>query len=180
MLLHPGPQLLLSSIRERFWPVAGRNLARSVTRKCLRCFRFKPAIVEPIMGNLPRERSIPLNPFQVVEVDYAGPFLIRRNRGKVLEKCYVSVFVCFATKCIHLELISGLSSNSFILALRRFISRRGRPAKIFSDNGASFVGANRELGKFLKENKNQLIESCVNEQIEWSFIPPYSPHFGGL
>ncbi|ENN77843.1 hypothetical protein YQE_05670, partial [Dendroctonus ponderosae] len=116
----------------------------------------------------------------MVGVDYAGPFLIGRNRGQVLEKCYVSVFVCFATKFIHLELITELTSNSFVLALHRFISRRVRPAKIYSDNGTTFVGANRELCKFLKGNQNQLIESCINEKIEWSFIPLYSPHFGGL
>lgn len=38
----------------------------------------------------------------------------------------------------------------------------------------------RELGEFLKKNREQLTDSCVSEGIEWSFIPPYSPHFGGL
>lgn len=179
-LLHPGPQLLLSSVREKIWPLAGRNLSRSVTRKCLRCFKFKPAMAQPLMGNLPKERFITASPFHIVGIDYAGPFLIRRGRGRVSEKCYVGVFVCFATKALHLELISGLSSKSFIQALRRFISRRGRPARIYSDNGTTFVGAKRELGLFLKHSKDDLIASCVNDSIEWSFIPPYSPHFGGL
>lgn len=179
-LLHPGPQLLLASIREKVWPIAGRSLARSVTRKCLRCFRFNPSIVEPIMGNLPRDRSIAIGPFNIVGVDYAGPFLIRRNRSRVTEKCYIGVFVCFSTKALHLELISSLSAKSFIQALRRFVARRGKPQKIYSDNGTTFVGAQRELGEFLKKNRDQLTDSCVSEGIEWSFIPPYSPHFGGL
>lgn len=179
LLLHPGPQLLLSCIREKYWPVAGRNLARAVTRKCLRCFRFAPSSVEPLMGNLPRERTIPMNPFHVTGIDYAGPFLIRRNKNTV-EKCYIGVFVCLSTKALHLELISSLLSQAFIQALRRFVSRRGKPFKLLSDNGTTFVGANKELGQFLKTNQQELISLVSKENIEWSFIPPYSPHFGGL
>ncbi|XP_030747104.1 uncharacterized protein LOC115875730 [Sitophilus oryzae] len=179
-LLHAGPQLLLGSIRETFWPIRGRNLARATVRKCLRCFRFNPELVKSIMGNLPRDRVTPSSPFHVTGIDYAGPFLIKRGRGCKVEKCYVGLFVCFSTKALHLELISSLATSSFIQALRRFASRRGKPIKIVSDNGTTFVGAYRELGNFLKSNRNNLVNASALGQINWSFIPPYSPHFGGL
>ncbi|XP_030746052.1 uncharacterized protein LOC115874892 [Sitophilus oryzae] len=131
------------------------------------------------MGELPRERVTPSSPFHITGIDYAGPFFIKRNR-KTQDKCYVGVFICFSTKAIHLELISSLFSKSFIQALRRFTSRRGKPYKILSDNGTTFVGAKRELGQFLKQNASNLIDLCANDKIEWLFIPPYSPHFGGL
>ncbi|XP_050314830.1 uncharacterized protein LOC126749190 [Anthonomus grandis grandis] len=183
-LLHVGPQALLSSIRDEFWPISGRNLARSTVKRCIRCFRVKPDFVQPIMANLPRDRTVPSPPFHVTGLDYASPFLVRsgfgRSRSCKLEKCYISVFVCFTTKALHLELVSSLTSSSFILALRRFISRRGKPSKIVSDNGTTFVGAHRELKDFLKSHQHELKGTAVSEGIDWQFICPYSPHMGGL
>lgn len=95
-------------------------------------------------------------------------------------KVYIAIFVCFATKAIHLELIGDLSSNTFLMALRRFISRRGKPVNIYSDNGTSFVGAYNDISKFLKNSCNSLTESMANEGVAFHFIPAYSPHFAGL
>lgn len=181
-LLHAGPQLLLANIRERFWPLAGRNLARKITRNCVRCFRSKPTTVNPLMGDLPSKRINPAPPFFTSGVDYAGPILIRdrQGRGYKTTKAYIALFVCFTTKAVHVELVSDLSTEAFLAALRRFASRRGKPTQIYSDNGTNFVGSNEELGKFLQMNSNILTESATTEQISWFFIPPHSPHFGGL
>ncbi|XP_076660487.1 uncharacterized protein LOC143363840 [Halictus rubicundus] len=70
-------------------------------------------------------------------------------------------------------------------ALRRFFSRRGRASDIYSDNATNFVGANkeiRELYSFLsdKTNNQAIVESLANQSITWHFIPPRSPHFGGI
>ena len=69
--------------------------------------------------------------------------------------------------------------------LRRFISRRGKPSLIWSDNGTNFVGASRELQEladFLERQKIQpeISQFCSNQQIKWKFIPEHAPHFGGL
>ncbi|XP_033314650.1 uncharacterized protein LOC117213411 [Bombus bifarius] len=48
-------------------------------------------------------------------------------------------------KAVHIELVSDLTSEAFIAALRRFIARRGFCVTIYSDNGTNFVGANNEL-----------------------------------
>lgn len=183
-LLHAGPQLLLSSIRDKYWPIGGRLLARQTTRTCIPCFKIKPKPISNIMGNLPTNRVSIQAPFTNVGVDYAGPFLIKNKagRGAKITKCYVCVFICFATKAAHLELVSDLTTEAFILSLRRFASRRGMPSQIFSDNGKNFIGANNrlhELGKFLKNNSD-LTRSLVNERFNWNFLPPYSPHMGGI
>jgi len=127
------------------------------------------------MSDLPADRVQPLPPFQITNVD-GGPFFIkyRRGRGCKISKCYVRLFVCFITKTIHLELVSDLSANAFILVLRRFASRRGKnPSKIYSDNGANFVGAHSELEleKFFLNNHNELLACFTNERCDWSFIP---------
>lgn len=93
--------------------------------------------------------------------------------------------ICFFVKAVHLELVSDLTSDAFIAALRRFIARRGKPSLIRSDNGTNFVGANTELkqlAEFLEDQKVQNIISkfCTSQRIQWKFIPQHSPHFGGL
>ena len=184
-LLHAGPQQLLYQVREQFWPLSGRKTAKLVVRECVKCFRFKAQAVQPIMGNLPASRMLSGFPFQVTGLDYAGPFQIRdrKGRGCKLYKGYVCLFVCFATKCLHLELVSDLTTQTFLLALKRFIARRGKPSHIYSDNGTTFVGANRELerlAEFLKNNTDAVNEFANNKGIQWHFAPPYAPNFGGL
>lgn len=54
---------------------------------------------------------------------------------------------------------------------------------MFSDCGTNFVGANKELQKLLTAASvdwKEIATTLVNEGIKWNFIPPASPHFGGL
>lgn len=181
-LLHGGPQLLLSMIRETFWPLRGRILARSTVNNCKTCKIMKAKNINPLMGNLPEPRVTPNLPFHVCGVDFAGPFLItdRKGRGCRITKCYLSLFVCFSTKAVHLELASDLTTDCFIQCLRRFISRRGKPSKIFSDNGTNFVGASNEIGRFLRADGDSIASYAENEGIKFHFSPALSPHFNGL
>lgn len=59
-------------------------------------------------------------------------------------KVYVTVFVCFTVKAIHLELVSDLSAE-FIVVLNRFVARCGLPTDIYSDCGTNFVGVANQL-----------------------------------
>nr|CAH7735170.1 unnamed protein product [Callosobruchus chinensis] len=182
---HIGPQALLASTREKFWVIGGKSLAKYVIKKCITCFRHNAKILNPIMGNLPKARFDGQYPFEITGIDYGGPLLIKdkKGRGAKLTKCYICLFVCFCTKAVHIEVVTDLSTESFILTLRRFIARRGKPRQIWSDNGRNFVGANSELkalGNFLVKGKDALSDSFRNEEIYWQFIPAHSPHFGGL
>ena len=134
------------------------------------------------MGDLPLERVKPSKPFTHVGVDFAGPFELRKSkRANKSEKVYLCLFVCFATKAIHLEIVTSLSTPDFIACLRRFIARRGLPSDFFSDNGTNFVGASNELRKLLEFVKTENVKNFVAENnCKWNFIPPSSPHFGGL
>lgn len=90
------------------------------------------------------------------------------------------MFICLFFNKVHLELVTSLSSEGFILALKRFISRRGKPLQIFSDNGRNFVGAAKEFTHFLNKCSDNIQNFNSENNIEFKFIPPYSPHFGGL
>ncbi|XP_046976646.1 uncharacterized protein LOC124542806 [Vanessa cardui] len=110
------------------------------------------------------------------------PFTIlnRKGRGAKTSKCYLYLFICFRYKCVHLEAVTELSKDAFVVTLRRFIARRGKPLKIYSDNGRNFVAAAEEIGSFLKESSASLSEYAATEHIKFNFIPSYASHFGGL
>ncbi|XP_031352596.1 uncharacterized protein LOC116177688 [Photinus pyralis] len=142
-------------------------------------------MAEQLMGSLPQDRVNANRVFSITGIDLCGPFSIKQSRiRKAIEtKAYIVVFVCFAVKAIHLEVLSDMTTQNFLAGLKRFISRRGKPSKIYCDNGGTFVGSNLELNKLYdraKSHGNQIIDYAANEGIEFKFIPSYSPVFGGL
>ncbi|XP_055632428.1 uncharacterized protein LOC129772922 [Toxorhynchites rutilus septentrionalis] len=184
--LHSGPQLLLAVMRHEFWPLSGRNLARKVVHNCVICTKAKPRNMEQLMGQLPSERINRAYPFQHVGVDFAGPVYIKpSNRKGAPVKAYVAVFVCLTVKATHLELVTDLTSAAFIAALRRFIARRGLPSAIYCDNATNFTAAQRELKELRQlllsqHHKNAIHLEAASLKIEFHFIPPRAPTFGGL
>lgn len=184
--LHAGAQFTLSQIREKFWLINGRNQVRKIIRECIICFRVKPVDIEQLMGSLPEARVIPARPFLNCGVDYAGPYLVKdgKIRNRVLVKAYICIFICFTTRAVHVELVSELSSEAFLNAFKRFVSRRGLCSNIFSDNGTNFVGSKNELLRLGQVVKNSLTNKYAiyfsEHNIKWHFIPARSPHHGGL
>ncbi|KAH0811897.1 hypothetical protein GEV33_010894 [Tenebrio molitor] len=136
------------------------------------------------MGDLPKQRLEPARPFVKTGIDYIGPILIKEEsgRGKLRKtKVYIALFICLVTKAIHLELVGNLTSESFLAALKRFISRRGHVTDLFSDNATNFKGADKELCNFFKSvNFQNVTDALTPCNISWHFIPPRSPTFGGL
>ncbi|XP_062538810.1 uncharacterized protein LOC134207108 [Armigeres subalbatus] len=138
------------------------------------------------MGNLPASRVVPSAPFAVTGVDYAGPILVKQGaRRPTLVKAYIAVFVCMTTKAVHLEAVSDMSTDAFLASLKRFIKRRGMIHQLHSNNGTNFKGAHHELHAMFKQFEEQqtvdnIEEFCRNREIEWCFIPPDAPEFGGL
>ena len=137
------------------------------------------------MGNLPIERVTQSRPFYHTGVDYAGPIYLRTFRGRAHKssKAYLAVFVCFATRAIHLEVVSDYSTEGFIAAYKRLVSRRGLCRTISSDCGTNFVGADAELRALFtaaSAGSDRIQTALVNDGVEWRFNPPAAPHFGGI
>lgn len=182
--LHAGTQAILADVRNNYWPISGKDAIRRVLKKCIICYRVKPTIATQLMGNLPIHRVTQARPFLNTGVDYAGPFNIKISRNKT-GKAYLSIFICLATKAVHFELVPDLTTVAFLNAMKRFIARRGRCLTLYSDNSTTFVGANnqmKELKEFLAKEATQaqLKEFLVGQFVTWKFIPPHSPHMGGL
>ena len=143
---HCGPSLLLSSTANRFHIVGARRPARAVCRRCVTCRRVSAKTQSQMMGQLPASRVTPNPPpFTITGVDYAGPFTLKKDHTHkpVLIKSYISIFVCFSSKASHIEIISDLTTETFLAGLKPFITRHGLPQEIHSDNGSNFLGAKK-------------------------------------
>ncbi|XP_022836774.1 uncharacterized protein LOC111364150, partial [Spodoptera litura] len=138
------------------------------------------------MGQLPDFRTNPAPPFYHTGIDYTGSIKVKSNKGRGIKtsKGYVALFVCMVTKAVHIELVSDLSSLSFLAALRRFSARRGTPKHIYSDNGTNFVGANKILQEEQQHFENIFSDSFYKEiaelNIEWHWNCPSWPSAGGI
>jgi hypothetical protein len=84
-----------------------------------------------------------------------------------------------SVKAVHLELVSDLLTNAFLAALDRFVSRRGVPSDIYSDNRTNYVGAVRQL-KALFDDPEMQASTSSHVASKWHLNPPGASHFGGL
>ncbi|XP_078801120.1 uncharacterized protein LOC111946770 [Oryzias latipes] len=117
-------------------------------------------------------------PFWSTGVDCFGPLQIKL--GHRVEKRWGILFKCMTTRCTHIELLHSLDTDSFLLATRRFIARRGRPHELLSDCGTNFKGGDKELREAFAAMNLQLKEQLSEYQINFQFNPLNAPHFGGV
>lgn len=183
--LHGGTQLTLGLLRLRFWVPQGRAVVKRMLHRCVTCTRWRANTPQPLMGDLPRGRVTPARPFLRTGVDYAGPIFIRttKERGQRAHKAFIVVFVCLCSRTVHLDVVSDYSSDAFLAAFRRFVSRRGLCKEMYSDCGTNFVGADRELREFFRASSSdgrRISQEIAKEGISWCFNSPAAPHFGGL
>lgn len=185
-MLHGTNQQTLRAIRDEFWIIRGKTVVKNILRKCITCFRTRCQPMKQQMSDLLSPQVRQHRPFSCTGVDYAGHFMVKSStlRNAPYQKCYVSLFVCLTTKAIHLELVPNLSTEAFILALRRFIARRGMPDHMYSDQGSNFIGAANELPSLLRSERSDeskaIARECANSKITWHFTPGRAAHFGGL
>nr|XP_018900622.1 PREDICTED: uncharacterized protein LOC109032781 [Bemisia tabaci] len=156
---HAAPQALLASVRQSFWPLQGKRMAQKIAARCMTCIRAKPKLSSQMIGQLPLERVVPAPAFTSGGIDFAGPIKLRSSRTAKTsnKKAYLTLFVCFVTKAVHLELCPDLSAAGFIDTFKRFISRRGIPSLVFSDNAKTFVAADSHVqscfDQFFKDSR---------------------------
>ncbi|GFT37617.1 integrase catalytic domain-containing protein [Trichonephila clavipes] len=166
LYFHTGAEVTLANIRNSFWIPSARNEVRKILRTCITCRKVSAKGSQKLMSDLPAARVTACRVFSQIGIDYWGPFQLKTFSGKCrqIRKVYVCVFICFTVKAIHLEIVSDLTTEAFLAALKRFVARRGRPIEICSDNGRNFVGANNELRKILKALFKAQIEAILNSR----------------
>ena len=155
---HGSCSATLAELLSHFYIIKSRQKVKSVLKNCYNCKLIKYASYSTPESPLPEFRTNQCLPFSYVGIDFLGPFICENK------KTYILLFTCSVIRAVHLELTLDLSAEQTKLAVRRFISRRGCPIKIFSDNARTF----------------QKIQRSEIESVEWEFLPPYGSWFAGF
>ena len=164
--LHSGVSAMMTKVRDRFWVPKLRQLVKRVRSQCWGCKRFRVKAFEgPPPAPLPSTRTQGSTPFEVVGVDFAG--LIRYKKGKSEKAVYLALFACSLCRAVHLELTTSLEAKEFIAVLKKFITRRGRPRLVYSDNGSMFKATKSWLKQV--EQDEHLNAKLAELAIEWRF-----------
>lgn len=138
----------------------GRETVKRVIRHCVVCRRYEASPCKPSQfTDLPSNRVSDDPPSTHIGLDIAGPLYVKEDRRSSQESdsnsnnFYVCLFTCASTRAVHLELTRGLNVQHFLLAFRRFTSRRGLPATIQSDNAKRFILPARKSERSLDHQK---------------------------
>ena len=168
--LHRGVKQTLTELRSRYWVTRGRSFVKKIVSPCVVCKKINGRpYVYPGHSNLPEARFDDRYPFASTGIDYLGPLLVLPVYGteKKLYKAHVVLYTCTATRAMILDVVSSASSKDFLHTLRRFISRRGCPWKIITDNGSNFIA-------------DETREFATNIAIDWKYNVPCAPWMGGI
>ena len=184
--VHQGVDYVKGHLQQTLLMIGLRKVLRSLGKYCFICRRWREDNVRPkILPEFRFPDVKKLHPFANTGMDMFEHFYIEDKR----EKCetqmhYVCLFTCLVTRAIHLEVCHDLSTDCLLMTIRRFVSRRGYPDLIVSDNGKNFIGANQAMKlKFQRSYKpdNEYIRLQLAQQnTKWTFNPPMAPHFGGV
>ena len=106
-----------------------------------------------------------------------GP-LFTSNKDDILDKFYICLFTCASTRAVHLELVRDMGVDTFVLAVRRFTSRRGLPVTFMSDNAKTFRSSSKEVRQISRSF--EVNKYLTNNRITWRFIVERAPWWGGF
>ena len=177
---HQGVEYLRALIQQKFAIVKLRTTLRTIQIRCVTCCKRKAETLTPIMADLPKGRlAFTSRPFTNTGLDYFGPFYVsvKRSTGKR----WGFLFTCLTTRAVHFEVVQSMDTSSCVMGIERFVSRRGIPSVIWSDNGTNFVATENELlQNILQWNHQSIAESMVKKGVNWKFNPPSAPHHGGV
>ncbi|XP_065080970.1 uncharacterized protein LOC135703620 [Ochlerotatus camptorhynchus] len=173
---HANGETVVNELRQRFRIPNLRTELKAVTKACVWCRGKKCQPKIPRMAPLPLARVTPgWQPFSFTGVDYCGPLTV--TVGRRSEKRWICLFTCLSTRAIHLEVAHSLTTQACLMAIRRFVCRRGKPVEFFSDNGTNFQGASKEIVRTIEGDCE---EAMTDARTRWNFNPPSAPHMGGI
>ena len=178
---HRGRDATLSIFRRRFHTSHGTRLSKRVVNNCYLCKLIKRKNLSQIMGQPPAERLMPAPPFTYTMVDLFGPFNVRGEvQKRTTSKIWGALFVDLTSRAVHIEVMCGYDTQSFLLAFARFAAIRGWPRKMYSDPGTQLKAASKDINEaFDAINEDELRIHGAPRGVEWSFGPADSPWYQG-
>lgn len=172
---HGGVRDTLTDLRTKYFINRGRQRIKSIIRHCVTCQKHQSGPYQVEEPELPSDRLNATYPFEVTGLDYAGPLYLKDRDNKH----YILLATCAVTRAVHLELLPDMTAETCLLALKRFFARRGLSKIIYSDNAQTFKRVKRELqlSHFLDDETTAAF--LAKNNIDWKFIAPHAPWWGG-
>ena len=202
---HSGVGDTLVALRQICWIIRGRQIVKQVLFNCVTCNKVQRKPYEQSMGLLPLNRCSFSSPFTVTGLDIGGPLFARehkkkekrgqrtvaKNNGQVPGnggdstreeefKVWFLLLTCAATRSIHLEVLMKIAAPDIIMALDRFVSRRGVPSVVYSDNAKQFQRADKDIATQWRAANEELMRYAASSGISWKYIAEGAPWWGGF
>ena len=171
--LHSSVEQTLCDLRRVYWIHGSRRTVKSILRNCnckppKKCFQ--------VLAKLPDLRTNMSQAWRAVSADFAGPISLKEGNEDT-HKVYICLFTCMYSRMIHLELTWNLTTESFLRALRKLTSRRGKMDFIYTDWAKYYQAAAKELKRLLTKLDWNNIKKTSADQFgtTWLFTP--APHY---
>ena len=154
---------------------AARQFIKSIIRNCVICRKVsgKP-YPTPDPAPLPSIRTQDVHPFTYTGVDFSGALYVRHGGEEI--KVYLCLFTCATTRALHLEIVQDLSTETFLLAFRKFAARRSLPTIMVSDNASTYLSAADEIQSLMQSP--EVKRAMGKRGVTWKFIPKRAPWWG--
>ncbi|VDL68807.1 unnamed protein product, partial [Nippostrongylus brasiliensis] len=181
---HTGTEQTLVELRKSIWIPKGRTTVKKIINKL--CFVCKKTKAKPY--KLPNFPDLPLTrvkrpnyPFEHCGMDTLGPMRYR-NENQTTEKCWILLWTCLSCRAIVVDIMRDMSSRTFLHSLRQFIATNGCPKTIVSDNASTFhaFSTAQTTEAIDSQEPVDVIDYCAKHQIQFKFIPAFSPWQGGV
>ena len=168
--------------RNKFWIPQARRLAKKIRSKCYRCRLLVKLNCQQMMSPLPEERVLPTPAWTYTSIDLFGPIEhVDMVRKRLKEKCWGVIFTCMVSRAVHLDLTQGYDTDALLQAIRRFMSLRGCPKELLSDQGSQMIACHKEVAVMLELVDWNLVDGwCSRRGIFWKFVPPQGQHMNGV
>ena len=179
LVQHQGKGMTVNSVRGQFWVQGLSQIVSKMLFNCYACRRQRKVPQDQKMSDLPIDRMESVPAFTHVGVDLFGPFYIKDKRKEV--KRYGVMFTCLSSRAIHLETANSLDTDSFINALRRFMSIRGPIRTLRSDQGTNIIGGINQLKAAGQEiDDEQVKRFLMDNACDFVLNVPNASHQGGV
>ena len=179
---HSGITKTVAKSRRKFWIVRGRKLATKVKRSCYECRRMDKELAEQQMAPLPDSRLKVAPTFHITSMDLCGPYEIRDTvKQRTKKKVWIVIFNCTVVRAVYIDLTEDYSTDSILQTLRRFVSIRGCPEEIQSDQRSQLIAVANDIAQLVEKwDWKPIHEWASCNKIKWTLAPPEGQHQNGL
>ena len=182
-LYHCSIEQTLCMARREVWFLSAKRRCKAALHGCA-CKKAKE-VTPNIMKHLPKYRMDNLEAFTYVHLDFFGPYkcnVIGNDNSPRLSSVFGVIYSCAQSRCLQIDLIPDLSTETFLYSLRQVMARRGRFRQIHSDNAKTYKSASKILKQILSGMNWTKIEKISAEEynFRWTFSENLAPHENAL